>query len=106
MGISLRSLAAAMDISIASLFGYRNGTIQISTKAWGKLEQAERAAELARMSKNMPMPTGENRVCEDTPPYRVRAKPESTIDPELLGLLSRIADALESLAKSITPPEK
>jgi len=30
-----------MNLSVASLFGYRNGTIPISAKAWGKLEQAE-----------------------------------------------------------------
>ena len=36
-----------MGISVASLFGYRNGTIKISRKGWSKLEQAERAAGVA-----------------------------------------------------------
>ena len=41
-----------MGLSIASLFGYRNGTIPISTKAWSKLEQAERLAGIASMEED------------------------------------------------------
>lgn len=40
-GISLRGLAPRLGLSVASLFGYRNGSIPISQKAWKKLEQAE-----------------------------------------------------------------
>lgn len=35
-----------MDLSVASLFGYRSGSIKLSNKAWGKLEQCE--AELSK----------------------------------------------------------
>ena len=35
-----------MGLSVASLFGYRSGSLKISPKAWGKLEQAEQAAGL------------------------------------------------------------
>jgi hypothetical protein len=33
-----------LGLSVASLFGYRSGSIKISPKAWSKLERAERAA--------------------------------------------------------------
>lgn len=33
-----------MDLSVASLFGYRNGSIPVSAKAWSKLEQCEAKA--------------------------------------------------------------
>lgn len=46
LGISLRILAPVMDISVASLFGYRNGSIPVSKKAWSKLERSEIAAGL------------------------------------------------------------
>lgn len=39
--VSLRGLAPLMGLSVASLFGYRNGSIKISNKAWGKLEECE-----------------------------------------------------------------
>jgi hypothetical protein len=48
MGISLRSLAPRLGLSLASLFGYRSGKIPISAKAWSKLEQAEAEAQRAR----------------------------------------------------------
>jgi hypothetical protein len=41
-----------MGLSVASLFGYRNGSIKISTKGWGKLEQAERLAGIWMASGN------------------------------------------------------
>jgi hypothetical protein len=48
MGISLRSLAPRLGLSVASLFGYRSGKIPISAKAWSKLERAEQEAKRAR----------------------------------------------------------
>lgn len=41
-----------MGLSVASLFGYRTGAIKISTKGWGKLEQAERLAGLRTSAKD------------------------------------------------------
>lgn len=40
-GVSLRSLAPLLGLSVASLFGYRSGNLPISRKGWSKLEQAE-----------------------------------------------------------------
>lgn len=42
--VSLRELAPIMELSVASLFGYRSGAIALSVKAWRKLEAAEKAA--------------------------------------------------------------
>ena len=51
LGVSLRGLAPRMGLSVASLFGYRNGSIPISTKGWGKLEHLERSAGLGAPAK-------------------------------------------------------
>lgn len=45
--VSLRELAPIMELSVASLFGYRSGAIRLSVKAWRKLEAAEKAAGIA-----------------------------------------------------------
>jgi hypothetical protein len=47
LGISLRSLAPRLGISVASLFGYRSGKIPVSKKAWSKLERLEQETEAA-----------------------------------------------------------
>jgi hypothetical protein len=107
LGISLRSLAPRIDLSVASLFGYRNGSIQISTKGWGKLEQAERAAGLlpgpenAKSSgdlKQADVGDSAHSMREDSPPYRKRSETAAVTDPALMAVLERIASALERLA--------
>ena len=40
----MRGLAPELGLSVASLFGYRNGKIPISNKGWSKLERVEQAA--------------------------------------------------------------
>lgn len=80
MRVSLRALAPAMGLSVASLFGYRNGSIRISAKAWQKLEQAERIG-----GSEQPAPT-------------------ATASPKSEGLearLDRIEDVLANLAAAI-----
>jgi hypothetical protein len=42
MGVSLRQMAPLMNLSVASLFGYRAGKLKISNKAWSKLERCEK----------------------------------------------------------------
>jgi hypothetical protein len=90
MGVSLRQLAPLMDLSIASLFGYRAGKLKISNKAWSKLERGERPfqkegnpAQNAGMSgdpKQWPVPKADedsNVVREDVAEYKVRRR----VDP-------------------------
>lgn len=113
-GVSLRSLAPLMGLSVASLFGYRSGSIPISRKAWSKLEQFEEAilkgrasAETATSVINLKdFSTGESEkfdsvIREDATPYRAVvkeiAKHSSGSDQE--SLLERIAVALEKLVE-------
>jgi hypothetical protein len=80
-GISLRALAPAMGLSVASLFGYRNGSIPISRKAWAKLEQAERG-DLDKDAASA-------------------GAPEDPNDGDEIALLKRIALALERIATAM-----
>ena len=52
--ISLRDLAPRIGLSVASLFGYRSGSLKISPKAWGKLEQAEKSEQAAGIGEKKP----------------------------------------------------
>jgi len=113
LGISLRALAPMMGLSVASLFGYRNGSIRISTKAWCKLEQAEEALE----AKGNPPPIPSYQFCSDAIfaqssanlkepmemagnfPAMLREEiSEYRADEKIHVLLERIATALEKLA--------
>lgn len=80
-GLSLRALAPSMDLSVASLFGYRNGSIPISNKAWKKLERAEAEAGLkASVSRDM-LEKGSEEIDWDTP-----------LPPEIAGPLMKAAE--------------
>lgn len=99
-----------MDLSVASLFGYRKGSIQISTKGWRKLEQAERVAgidlkaenaEYSADPKDQAIKDSAHCVREDPAVYHTRP-PELTAErnwDRVDAALERIADALEELAR-------
>ena len=52
--ISLRDLAPRIELSVASLFGYRSGSLKISPKAWGKLERAEKSEQADGIGEKKP----------------------------------------------------
>jgi hypothetical protein len=100
-----------MGLSVASVFGYRNGTIPISPKGWSKLEQAERLVGRgnAESSANPKDPAiGESAytayaereesgtMLRDEPMFYPPKKPPA--DP-MLEVLLRIANALEKLVE-------
>lgn len=62
-----------MGISVASLFGYRNGSIEISNKAWSKLERFEKSLlEQNAQKEGNPkylQAAGEIIMREEPPPY-------------------------------------
>lgn len=81
LGVSLRSLAPLIGISVASLFGYRSGSIQISPKAWSKLERQENLLASKKVADNRSDLVS---LAEDGPAYRVsesqRAMAEKMIE--------------------------
>lgn len=79
-----------LGLSVASLFGYRSGSIKISAKAWSKLEQAERA-----VSQGPAPPPSASPSATSAPP---RFDGVET-DPAMLAVWERIAMALEKLVK-------
>ena len=50
LGVHLKELPTRLGFSERMLFGYRSGKYPITSKAWRKLEQAERAAGLFPVS--------------------------------------------------------
>lgn len=90
-GLPLRDLAKLIDISPASLFNYRAGKAEISTKAWAKLKAAESNPDGAKV-------VGLNlaRVQEPGAAYDVR-RCEADRDRRL----ERIEALLEGLAKHL-----
>jgi hypothetical protein len=118
MGISLRALAPSIGLSVASLFGYRNGKIPISAKGWSKLEQLEmevqKRADAAKIAQSKANPKysdegfSKNMVGEDPPPYLVKGTAGEVTAPgaalslderveRLERILQTIADALREL---------
>jgi hypothetical protein len=90
LGISLRSLAPVMGISVASLFGYRNGSIPISTKAWRKLEQVERDSEAPALESPFALK-------EDPVEYQARPFPRKDdpfTDPRFLAVQDQLSALL------------
>lgn len=103
-----------MGLSVASLFGYRNGTIPVSVKGWSKLEQAEK-----RFPPPDPKPgfvysegkvkefinwaeENETVLREDATPYRTKADAKNAQEAggsRMERALERIALALEKLVE-------
>lgn len=69
--LKLADLAPRMGISERMLFGYRSGTYPISSKAWRKLESAERAAGIVEF----PDQTGGRAPGESSAPLARSALP-------------------------------
>jgi hypothetical protein len=113
MGISLRALAPAVGLSVASLFGYRNGSIPVSRKAWSKLEHLEKTVADSRKTDKSATYEGslndfssylreklEDHVWKDESLYQPPLKlPQEPLGDSLLPVLERIAKALEMLVE-------
>lgn len=90
LGVSLRQLAPELDISPASLFGYRSGKLPITSKAWAKVKKAEDALRREKQPRERDLfPSGPVKVCDDPgPPYGSRTPTQ----------LDRIESLLQALA--------
>jgi hypothetical protein len=109
LGVSLRQLAPLLDLSVASLFGYRSGKIPISNKAWSKLERKEPTHEdLPKISQNAKSLTKPNNpksapqtfssvMRDDEMPHQANTK--MLQKKGLREILERIATALEKLVE-------
>lgn len=82
LGCNVEDLIARLATSRASLFSYRTGKRPISSKAWRKLEAAERAAGIE----------------EELPRSTIRMDPATALLLSRVAELRRIADDLEALA--------
>lgn len=93
-----------MGLSVASLFGYRNGSIQISTKAWRKLEQAEeRVARNGMRAALRELDKFENRLMEDSMPYKVNERSRRELIQDAFSDIRRGLDRLESILLNENP---
>jgi hypothetical protein len=95
-----------MDLSVASLFGYRAGNIRISNKAWSKLERAERQVEQSSNAESSTNPK-DSSVSETEIPspsvLRDDVKPYGG-DPAKMTLEARVAKleaALEAIRRAL-----
>jgi hypothetical protein len=84
-----------MEMSTASLFGYRSGKIPLSNKAWGKLESAEKAAGITP-GREEPPPNLLTRE-EISPPVPDLTKKVNEMDEKLDRLIAVIADQAERI---------
>jgi hypothetical protein len=116
---SLRGLAPVLGLSVASLFGYRSGSIKISPKAWSKLEQAERGFLKKKMAEFEQNAESEGKVkdleTDDTKAYSSTLREDPATyrftpmggqcqghephDQPMLAVLTRIAESLEKLVE-------
>jgi hypothetical protein len=94
--IPLRELGPVMEMSTASLFGYRSGKIPLSNKAWGKLEAAERSAGIDAVVGD---PPSQYRVKQEErpPPEQDIASKVVAIEEKLDRLIAVIADQAERI---------
>lgn len=71
LGVPLRELGGRIGLSTSIIFAYRNGSQEISDKAWSKLERAERGDPA----------TYEDALEEPRPPFSQRTRPSVQLNP-------------------------
>ncbi len=92
--ITLRELGPVIGMSTASLFGYRSGKIPLSSKAWGKLEAAEKKAGINSVTHDGVSET-DSRVSE------FRQPPETPVTRQELSEMSAKLDRLTGLVEQL-----
>jgi hypothetical protein len=93
LGLNVQDLPEVLDVSRASLFSYRTGNRPISSKAWRKLEQAERSAGITPEAASEPVRKG----AKEMEHHRSGA----STDDHFAGLPPEIRMAAEAIAASV-----
>lgn len=86
MGLRLSDLPENIGVSASMFYAYRSGKYPISSKAWRKLEQAEKAAGI-------------------TPETNAVSEPTS-LEQRVMDGLDRINERLDRIESAVCKPEK
>lgn len=92
--MTLRETCAFVGLSFGSFFGYRTGRVEISVKAWRKLEEAEIKAGINQVTRDEITSPAEKLVTRDE-------LPDNQLHVELIAQLAALTAAITEQNKRI-----
>lgn len=103
LGVNVEDLIDVIGVSRASLFSYRTGNRPISSKAWAKLEQAEKEAGICTSFEEEKTPYGDRTVsgrpADEPSLHQIRA--DLTKLTACMERLSTLSENVERLARAM-----